>query len=70
MTANVGSSDRVFRLFPGIALLAAPFISGLTLFNSSTATIVSVIAGLVMAGTSAMTFCPLYRILGIRACKL
>ncbi|MGJ8596268.1 YgaP family membrane protein [Sulfitobacter sp.] len=70
MTSNVGTIDRVFRLVLGIVLLAAPFISGMALFASSTATIISIILGLVMVGTSAMKFCPLYRIFGIRTCKI
>ena len=69
MTTNVGTVDRVFRLLLGIILLAAPFASGFAVFASSTATIISVIAGVVMIGTSAMKFCPLYRIFGIRTCK-
>jgi uncharacterized membrane protein HdeD (DUF308 family) len=70
MTANLGSIDRIFRIVLGIVLLAAPFVSGLALFASSTATIISVIAGIVMVATSAMRFCPLYRIFGIQTCKI
>lgn len=70
MTTNLGTIDRTFRLLLGIVLLAAPFVSGLAVFGSSTATIVSVIAGIVMVVTSAMKFCPLYRIFGIRTCKI
>ena len=70
MTTNIGTIDRVFRFVLGIILLAAPFVSGLDLFNSSTATIISVIVGLVMVGTSALKFCPLYRIFSIKTCKL
>lgn len=70
MENNVGTTDRVLRLVLGLVLLAAPFISGLALFNSSAATVISVLAGLVMVATSAMKFCPLYRIFGIRTCKL
>jgi len=70
MTSNVGTIDRGLRLVLGLVLLAAPFVSGMALFNSSTATIISVIAGLVMVGTSAMKFCPMYRILGVQTCKL
>jgi hypothetical protein len=29
-----------------------------------------VIAGIALLGTSAMKFCPMYRIFGIRTCKL
>jgi len=70
MTSNVGTIDRGLRFILGLILLAAPFVSGMALFASSTATIISVIAGLVMVGTSAMKFCPLYRILGVQTCKL
>lgn len=70
MSANVGSIDRAFRFVLGLVLLALPFISGITLFASGPATIISVIVGLVMIATSAMRFCPLYRIFGIRTCKL
>lgn len=70
MTSNIGTIDRGLRLILGLVLLAAPFVSGMALFASSTATIISVIAGLVMVGTSAMKFCPLYRILGVQTCKL
>lgn len=70
MTANLGTIDRVFRIVLGIVLLLAPFVSGMTLFASATATVVSVIVGIVLLATSAMRFCPLYRIFGIRTCKL
>lgn len=70
MTTNIGSMDRVFRFLLGIVLLAAPFVSGLAMFQSGTATVVSVIVGVVMVATSAMKFCPLYRIFGIRTCKV
>jgi hypothetical protein len=70
MTTNLGNLDRIFRALLGIVLLAAPFVSGLAIFNGTTATIISVIAGLVMLGTSAVKFCPIYRIFGIRTCKL
>lgn len=69
MTTNLGSIDRVFRVLLGIVLLAAPFVSGLAVFQSSTATMISIIVGVVMIATSAMKFCPAYRIFGIRTCK-
>lgn len=70
MTANLGTVDRVVRLVLGIILLAIPFLSGMTLFESGLATAISVILGLVMLATSSMKFCPLYRIFGIRTCSL
>ncbi|SMX44590.1 YgaP family membrane protein [Octadecabacter ascidiaceicola] len=70
MTANIGSIDRIIRIILGIVLLVAPFLSSMALFESTTATVVSVIVGIVMLATSSMRFCPLYRIFGIRTCKL
>ena len=70
MTANVGTIDRAFRLILGLVLLVAPFVSGWGIFATSTGIIISVVIGLVMVATSAMKFCPLYRIFGIRTCKL
>ena len=70
MTANVGTIDRIARAILGIVLLAAPFVSGLALFEGTTATIISVVVGLVMLATSTMKFCPLYRIFGFNTCSL
>lgn len=69
MTPNVGTVDRAFRLFMGIILLTAPFVTGMALFESGPATTISVIVGVVLIATSAFKFCPAYRILGIRTCK-
>lgn len=68
MTTNVGTIDRVIRFVLGLVLLAAPF-SGAAIFENTTATLIAVIAGFIMLGTSAMKFCPLYRIFGLRTCK-
>jgi hypothetical protein len=69
MTANLGTIDRVLRIVLGLVLLAAPFVSGMAIFASTPVTIVSVIAGIVMLATSAMRFCPIYRIFGMRTNK-
>ncbi|MFT5721043.1 MAG: hypothetical protein ACI9W6_001355 [Motiliproteus sp.] len=69
MTTNIGTIDRVFRLVLGIVLLAVQFVSGLSMFESSTATIVALVVGAVMIVTAAIKFCPLYRLLGLRTCK-
>lgn len=70
MTKNIGTVDRIFRLVLGIFLLAAPFVSGMAVFQSGTATIISVIVGLVMLGTATLKFCPIYRIFGIQTCRI
>ncbi len=66
MTINVGSVDRIFRLLLGVILLALPFVGNFSFLESSTAKAASIVAGLVLLGTSAMRSCPLYRIFGIR----
>jgi len=58
------------RIVLGLVLIARPFVSNMALFASGTATVIAVVVGLVLIATSAMRFCPLYRIFGIRTCKL
>lgn len=70
MKNNVGKIDRGFRIILGILLLGLPFVSSMSIFDSSTVTVISVLAGAVMIATSAMKFCPLYRIIGVSTCKL
>ncbi|SFR32315.1 YgaP family membrane protein [Litoreibacter janthinus] len=70
MATNVGKIDRVFRLILGIVLVAAPFVSGMALFNSTIVTAISLIAGVVMLVTAAARTCPLYSIFGIKTCKV
>jgi len=61
MKANVGGIDRILRLVLGLALI------GLTLGG--------VIGawgwlGLVLVGTAAVGFCPLYPLLGLNTCPM
>jgi len=70
MTANLGKIDRIFRVVLGLVLMVVPFVSGAAMFEGGAATVVCVAAGIVMLATSAMRFCPLYRIFGIRTCAL
>jgi hypothetical protein len=72
MMANVGTIDRSLRFILGIVLLAAPFLppfAGLFaawgLWKFAVAA-----AGIVMLGTAAFRFCPLYTLLGIRTCPI
>tara|TARA_R110002124_G_scaffold81627_4_gene215090 strand:- start:1 stop:234 length:234 start_codon:yes stop_codon:yes gene_type:complete len=70
MKPNVGTIDRGVRLLLGVIVIIAPFVSGMALFASPTATVISVLVGLVLIGTSAMRFCPMYRLLGIQTCRV
>lgn len=66
---NVGKIDRVVRYVLGALLIAAPFLSGASLFQGAM-TWISVVVGVVLVATAGMKFCPLYRILGVNTCKL
>lgn len=64
MTSNVGTIDRVLRIVVGLALIGA----ALGLFGSSYQTVWGWL-GLIPLATGLVSWCPAYRILGIRTCK-
>jgi len=66
MSVNVGSLDRAFRVVLGLILVVAAFAGNLGLFGM----IVSVIVGAVLVVTALFRFCPLYRVIGLRTCKV
>ncbi|SEH69398.1 YgaP family membrane protein [Paracoccus alkenifer] len=61
MQANIGNTERIVRLIVGVVLVLLPFLTGF----APVWTWVSVIVGLVLVGTAAVRFCPLWKILGI-----
>lgn len=69
MNANVGGSDRMFRLIAGFALLLLTWFSGVSLFDSILISTLATIAGLVFIATGLVRFCPLYTLFGIRTCR-
>ena len=70
MSANVGTIDRVLRLLIGIAALALVFVGPIAAEGGwSWERIALAAVGVIMIGTSAIKFCPLYRIFGMRTCK-
>jgi len=61
MKANVGGIDRILRLVLGLVLI------GLTL--SGTIGVWGWL-GLVLVGTAAIGFCPLYPLIGLNTCPM
>lgn len=57
---NVGTPDRLIRLIVGAVLVLAPFLIASPLWAESWAVWVSVLVGLVLAGTAVFGFCPIY----------
>ncbi len=68
MTVNVGNIDRIIRLLIGIAAIALVFVGPFA--GAGWQRIAFAIVGAIMIGTSAIKFCPLYRVFGINSCKL
>jgi len=62
---NVGSADRVFRVIWGLVVLAIRFLSGSVAPGSGLGSACFVGAA-IMIGTASLSFCPIYRILGLR----
>ncbi len=69
---NVGSVDRTLRFVLGVVLLAAPFLPSFTGYFAEIGAWKYAVAGagIAMLGTAIFRFCPAYRVLGIRTCKL
>ena len=69
MVVNVGNLDRLFRALLGIVLIALPFVTQFELWSNTAAQIGAPIIGAILLATSALKFCPLYRLVGMRTCK-
>ena len=67
---NIGPIDRLLRLIVGVALLAAGFVPSvanlLHIPVEGTWHWVAIVVGVIMVGTAAIRFCPLYRLIGLR----
>lgn len=64
MKKNVGNIDKIVR-FVLAAVLAALFFTGTV---TGTLGMVLLVAGGVLVATSAISFCPLYTLLGMNTC--
>ena len=58
---NVGTADKVIRVIIGLGLISLVFIGPQTPWGW---------LGVIPLATAAMSFCPFYRLFGIRTCKL
>jgi len=65
---NVGTIDRSIRLVIGIVAIAAIFVGPFSGANWERIALGAF--GLIMIATSAIKFCPLYRILDLRTCAI
>lgn len=66
MVRNEGTVDRIVRVVLGVVLVAAWAFAWLT----GTLAVVLGVVGIVLIGTGAVGFCPLYRMLGMSTCPV
>ena len=65
MKKNLGSTDKVIRYILAIVALLIGFLSGVSGFLQG----VFISVALILIGTSLVSFCPLYAIVGLKTCK-
>ena len=65
MRPNIGTTDRALRLALGVILIALALLAGL----DGALRVAAMVAGIVMVGTAAIRFCPLYTLFGLRTCR-
>mgnify|MGYP001604578587 CR=1 FL=1 len=61
MKNNVGGIDRILRIVVGLALVALTLTGSIGVWGW---------LGLVLVGTAAIGFCPLYPLLGLNSCPM
>ena len=66
MNANVGNADKLIRVVLAAVAAVVAFATG----ASSALGIVLLVVAAVLLITSAVGFCPLYRVLGMNTCKI
>lgn len=65
MKKNLGNTDKVIRYILAIVALFIGFLSGVSGFLQG----VFISVALILIGTSLLSFCPLYAIVGLKTCK-
>jgi len=65
MKKNLGSIDKVIRYILAIVFILVALLSNIAIVSR----IVLFSASAVLIGTSLLSFCPLYAIVGLKTCK-
>ncbi len=64
MTKNMGNADRLVRVLIAV-LIGIAYFTGMI---SGTVAIVAAVIAVVFLATSVISFCPLYRLVGMNTC--
>ena len=70
MLVNVGTADRLIRIAAGLALILLPLLTSFALWDSRLAAFGLPVVGAVLVLTAIFRFCPLYRLFGLRTCRV
>jgi len=71
MPVNVGTIDRILRVIIGLVALAFVFVGPIAASGDwGWERFALAVVAAIMLGTSAIKFCPLYRVFGMRTCSL
>jgi hypothetical protein len=62
---NVGTPDRIIRVILGLILVALPFLN-VAWFANPVLWWGAIVVGVVLIVTAAVSFCPIYYVLGLR----
>jgi hypothetical protein len=65
MKSNVGTTERLVRIGLGVILLLTGYFAALPQWGS----IIAYLLGVVAIVTGAVSFCPLWQLLGINTCE-
>ncbi len=67
---NVGQWDRAIRIIVGAILVALPFVSNAAIWDGAVFAWGAPIVGLILIATGFLRFCPIYRLFGMKTCKV
>jgi len=70
MTPNIGTLDRAARAILGAALVLLALAGDLAFLAAPAMKWAAVAVGVVLILTAGFRFCPLYRVLGVRTCRI
>jgi len=70
MAVNVGTADRIVRVVLGLVLATLPSVTEFAVWANPFAKFGLPVIGAVLVLTAAARFCPLYRIFGLRTCRV
>ncbi len=69
MEANVGSMDRIFRFIIGAVLIALPYVTAMEIWANPVIKYGANAVGAILILTALVSFCPLFKLLGISTAR-